>query len=62
MDGLEDLFGGLGPYEGFRVLVPSGNPGADVAFEGLHAAVVAAFDELSGQFGDQRSTWLIQLE
>jgi hypothetical protein len=52
LDGPEDLFGGLGPDEGFGVVVPGGGPGADVAFEGLHAAVVAALDELSGQFGE----------
>jgi len=52
LDGLEDLFGGLGPDAGYGVVVPGGDPGADVAFEGLHAAVVAAFDELSGQFGE----------
>ena len=61
MDGLEDLFGGLGPHEGFGVGVPVGDPGADVAFEVVHAAVVAAFEELAGEFGEQRSTWLIQL-
>ncbi len=29
----EDLVGGLGPYEGSRVLVPFLGPGHDVAFE-----------------------------
>jgi DNA-binding CsgD family transcriptional regulator len=32
--------------------VPGGHPGADVAFEGVHAAVVAAFEQLAGQFGE----------
>ena len=33
-------------------MVPGGNPGADVGSEGVHAAVDAAFDELSAEFGN----------
>ena len=35
-------------------MVPGGNTGADVGSEGVHAAVDAAFDKLSGEFGEPR--------
>ena len=41
-DRAEDLFGGLGPDEGLRVVVPGFDPVADVGFECLDRAVVAA--------------------
>src|SRR5256885_13563145 len=47
--GVEDLFGGLGPGEWPRVGVPVLDPVTDVGFEGPHALVHAAADHLIGQ-------------
>jgi ABC transporter len=41
-EGVEDLFCGFGPDEWLRVLIPTFDPLADVGFESLNAAVVAA--------------------
>jgi hypothetical protein len=41
-EGGEDLLGGLGPDEWFGVGVPIFDPGADVGFQDLNEAVVAA--------------------
>jgi len=38
--------GSFGPDEWFGVLVPVLDPGADVGFEGIDTAMVAAADEL----------------
>jgi hypothetical protein len=40
----EYLFGGLGPHERLGVVVPGLHPGADVGFEGVDAAVIAALE------------------
>ena len=40
---------GFGPDEWFGVRVPVLDPGADVGFEGIDTAVVAAADELLGE-------------
>jgi len=42
VESFEDLVGGLGPGEGAWVLVPDGDPGADVFLEGLQVLVHAA--------------------
>src|SRR5215207_5304092 len=47
-EGFEDLLGGLGPDEGLGIGVPALDPVADVGFEGLHAGMAAAADELVG--------------
>jgi len=44
--GVEDLFGVFLPGEGLGVAVPGGDPGADIAFEGLQAFVDPAADQL----------------
>ena len=49
----EDLVGRLQPHEGTRVLVPGGDPGADVALEAGHARVGAALDLLRRQLGER---------
>jgi hypothetical protein len=49
----EDLLGGLGPYERFGVLVPGGDPFADVGFEGLDAAVIGALEEVGGDVAEE---------
>jgi hypothetical protein len=46
-DGFEDLLGDIGAHEQFWGFIPGGDPAADVAFEGVHAAVVAALEELT---------------
>lgn len=46
---IRDLFGGLGPDEWSWILVPVGDPRADVGFEGLHRLVGAAADLLVGE-------------
>jgi hypothetical protein len=51
-EGFEDLFGGFGPHERLWVLVPGDDPGADIAFEGVHAATVVALEEWAGEFGE----------
>ena len=48
-EGFEDVLGGFGPDEWFGVRVPVLDPGADVGFEGIDTAVVAAADELLGE-------------
>ena len=60
-EGIEDLFGGLGPDEGLGVLDPVFDPCAHVGREGLHVFVCAAAD-LSARKPNHRSTWLIQEE
>ena len=51
MEGGEDLFGGLGPDERFWVFVPCCDPGPDVTFQCLDAAMVAASQQLLGEVG-----------
>jgi hypothetical protein len=38
-EGVEDLFGGLGPDERLGVFVPVFDPGSDVGFEGMDVLV-----------------------
>ena len=49
-EGGEDLIGGLDPHVRARVLVPDGDPVADVFLEGGNAGVGSPLDLLGGQF------------
>jgi hypothetical protein len=51
-EGVEDLVGGLGPDEWFRVGVPGLDPGSDVGFEGGDAAVGGSAEFAVGQLGE----------
>jgi hypothetical protein len=35
------------------IVVPGLDPGADVGFEGLHAAVIAALEQVGGDVGEE---------
>src|SRR6185312_147012 len=48
-EGAEDLVGCLGPGERPGVVVPGGDPVADVVFQGLDGGVDAAADQLVGE-------------
>jgi hypothetical protein len=48
-EGFEDLLGGLGPDERPWVLVPVGNPRADVGLQGLDTLVDSPAEQLVGQ-------------
>ena len=52
-EAVEDLFRSFGPDEWFRVLIPALDPVADVGFEGVDAAVVAALQEIGGDVGEE---------
>ena len=52
-EAVEGLFRSFGPDEWFRVLIPALDPVADVGFEGVDAAVVAALQEIGGDVGKE---------
>ena len=57
---LEDGIGGLGPDEGFRIVVVGMDECGDGDLQLVHAAMDAALDLLVGEQREPRSTWLSQ--
>lgn len=51
-DLVEDLVGCLGPDEGPALVVPVGQPGSDVTFEGLERAMDPALEFLLCELGE----------